>query len=150
MRSQIRTFRLTSLAVAGLALSAAACKDTTDIHHPGEDVVAMRLTITGQPPVTVSNTGVASGSLTLTNGVGAIVTVEFLNDNNADALGEHAEDYEVFVSPAAGVTFARTGPFTGILTGSTNGAIFVQFGLFHLDEAHLDFGPWNVTVNVAP
>jgi hypothetical protein len=141
----IRT-ALTSIA-AGLVL--VGCEPSTEVHDEPE-VSVMRITIAGQAPVTVSSSGVASGTLALVNGVATAFTVEFLDDAMADALGEHADEFEASVTPAAGITFARTGSYAGTLTGTVDGPITVAFGLFHPEEAHNDFGPFNVTFNVAP
>lgn len=123
-----------------------ACKEADD--HHGEEVDFMRITLTGQAPVLVNSTGAVSGTLTLTQHVATGVTVEFLDATQQDALGEHADEFQANVSPAAGITFNRTGPFTGTLTGTATGAIPVSFAMFHLEDAEEEFGPFNVTITV--
>jgi hypothetical protein len=139
--------RLAALAVAVVALSTAACSDKDD-HHAEVDF--MRITIAGQTPVVVNSVGVASGSLTISQGVATAVTVEFLDANLQDALGDEADEFQVNVNPGAGVTFARTGPFTGTLTGSAAGTVSVSFAMFHLTDQEEEFGPFSVSVVVTP
>lgn len=139
--------RLAALAVAVVALSTAACSDEED-HHAEVDF--MRITIAGQTPVVVNSVGVASGLLTIAQGVAAAVTVEFLDANQQDALGDEADEFQVNVNPGAGVTFARTGPFTGTLTGSAAGTVSVSFAMFHLTDQEEEFGPFSVSVVVTP
>ncbi len=136
--------RLAALAVVALALT--ACKDNDDAHEV--DVDFMRITL-GAQTVTVNATGaVTGGTLSLSQGVATNVSVAFLNSSMQDALGEHADDFQVTITPGAGITFARTGPFAGTLTGSTAGTVSVSFALLHIDENHEDFGPFPVNITV--
>lgn len=147
MIKQFRTSRrLAALAVAAFALSAAACKD--DDAHSHAEVDFMRITIAGQAPVLVNSTGTASGSLTIVQGVATTATVEFLDANQQDALGDEADEYQANVAPGAGVSFARTGPFTGTLTGTAAGTVAVSFAMFHLTDQEEEFGPFSVNVVV--
>lgn len=141
--------RFATLAIAALALSAAACKEDVD-GHPEVDF--MRITIAGQAAVTVNSTGTPSGTLSITQGVPTSFTVEFLDANLQDALGDEAAEFQANVSPAAGITFARTGAFTGTLTGAAAGTVAVSFAMFHLEDAEEEFGPFSVdvTVNAPP
>lgn len=66
----------------------------------------------------------------------------------------NAADFEVRVagnnvgSPLpTPITFERTGAFTGTITGLADGQdVDVHFSLFHVEEAHTDFGPYFLTV----
>lgn len=138
--------RIAALVVASFALSAAACKDKDDPGHAEVDF--MRITIAGQTPVVVNSVGVATGSLTISQGVATALTVEFLDANMQDALGDEADEFQVNVNPGAGITFTRTGPFTGTLTGSAAGTVAVSFAMFHLVDQEEEFGPFNVNVVV--
>jgi hypothetical protein len=138
--------RFAALVVAALSLSAAACKDDAD-HHAEVDF--MRITIAGQPAVTVNSTGTPSGTLTITQGMAATFTVEFLDATMQDALGDDADEFQVNVAPEAGITFARTGAFTGTLTGAAPGTVAVSFAMFHLEDGEEEFGPFDVDVVVA-
>lgn len=139
--------RFAALTVAALSLSAAACKDSDDHHHAEVDF--MRITIAGQPAVTVNSTGTPSGTLTITSGVATAFTVEFLDATMQDALGDEADEFQVNVVPGAGITFARTGAFAGTLTGGAVGTVAVSFAMFHLTDAEEEFGPFSVNVTVA-
>lgn len=142
--------RFAALAIAAATLAAGACKDSTGPDDFEPDVHVMRLTIAAQTPVTVSSTGVQTGTLTIARGVATTVTVAFLNAAGADVLGTHAGDFQASVAPAAGITFVRTGAYTGTLTGASAGVVAVRFGLFHIANAHDDFGPFPVNVTVSP
>lgn len=138
--------RFAALAVAAVALSAAACKE--DAGHHGAEVDFMRITIAGQPAVTVNSTGTASGTLSITQGMATTFTVEFLDATMQDALGDEADEFQANVSPGAGITFARTGAFTGTLTGAAPGTVAVSFAMFHLADSEEEFGPFSVDVTV--
>jgi hypothetical protein len=140
--------RAATLVLAAFALSASACSHDHDHHEP--EVEAMRITVAGQTPITVSSTGVQSGTLNLVQGAATTITVTFLDAANADALTDHADDFQVQVTPAvgSGLTFARTGPFAGTLTGTFAGSRAVALALLHIEENHEDFGPFNVNFNV--
>ncbi len=151
MHLHTTALRRSALALAaGAALTLTACKDPAgpDDHEP--HVESMRITIAGQAPVTVSSSGVPSGTLTIAAGVPTTFTVEFLDESGAP--DDHLEDegFEVSVAPGAGITFARTGAFTGTLTGAAGGTVAVNFGLYHIAEAHNDFGPFAVSVTITP
>jgi hypothetical protein len=140
--------RAATLVLAAFALSASACSDDED--HAEPEVESMRITVAGQSPITVSSTGVQSGTLNLVQGAATTITVEFLDAANANAITEHADEFQVQVTPAAGsgLTFARTGAFAGTLTGTTAGTRAVALALLHIEENHEDFGPFNVNFNV--
>lgn len=46
------------------------------------------------------------------------------------------------------VTFVRTGTFGGALTGVADGTAVVKVGIWHLEEAHYDFGQFDLNVTV--
>lgn len=140
--------RAATLVLAAFALSASACSNKED--HAEPEVEAMRVTIAGQSPITISATGVQSGTLNLVQGAATTITVEFLDAANANALIDHADEFQVQVNPAvgSGLTFARTGAFAGTLTGTIAGSRTVALALLHIAENHEDFGPFNVNFNV--
>lgn len=150
MQSLGTSRRLAALAVAALALTASACKDSTgNDDHDEPDVETMRLTIAGQAPLTVSANGTVTGTLSIPMGVATTITAEFL-DHDGDVITDlDADEFELSVNAGAGITFARTGAFTGTLTGGVEGTVNVLFGLFHIDEGHNDFGPFAVPITVA-
>ena len=108
----------------------------------------MRIALANGTSVTVSETGTVTGTLTLSAGAATTVTVTFLDDAGAVVTDLPATEYQASVSPNAGITFARTGAFTGTLQGTTAGTVTVRFGLFHIDEQHDDFGPFPVPVTI--
>lgn len=137
------------IAIVTLALGLGACTDSTGPDHEhGEEVHAMRITLANGTSVTVSETGTVTGTLTLSAGAATTVTVTFLDDAGAVVTDLPATEYQASVSPNAGITFARTGAFTGTLQGTTAGTVTVRFGLFHIDEQHDDFGPFPVPVTI--
>jgi hypothetical protein len=140
--------RAATLVLAAFALSASACSDDHD--HDEPEVESMRITIAGQSPITVSSTGLQSGTLNLVQGAATTITVEFLDAANANALAGTTDEFQVKVTPAAGsgLTFGRTGAFTGTLTGTLAGSRVVALALLHVSENHEDFGPFNVNFNV--
>lgn len=139
--------RFAALAVAVLALSAGACKDSTSPEAEPE-VVTMRITPAGGAAVTVSSTGVVTGTLSVPAAGSRAFTVEFLNAAGQPDPVVDGSTFQVSVTPGAGITFARTGPFAGTLTAGAAGTVAVQFGLLHIEENHNDFGPFTVNVSV--
>lgn len=149
MSYRVTPLRLRQLiAVATLALGLGACKDSTGLDEHGEEVHAMKITLANGTSVTVSETGTVTGTLTIPTGVASTFTVTFLDDAGAVVTDLPAKEYQASVSPNAGITFARTGAFTGTLQGATAGTVTVRFGLFHIEESHDDFGPFPVSVTV--
>jgi hypothetical protein len=137
------------IAIVTLALGLGACTDSTGPDHEhGEEVHAMRITLATGASVTVSETGQFNGTLTIPAGVATGVTVTFLDDAGAVVDDLPASEYQASVSPNAGITFTRTGSFTGTLRGDAAGNVTVRFGLFHIDEQHDDFGPFPVPVTI--
>ncbi len=148
--SQLILRRLRPLvALAALTLGLGACKDSTGLDEHGEEVHAMKVTLANGSSVTVSETGAVTGTLTMSAGTATPLTVTFLDDAGAVVTDLPAAEYQASVSPNAGITFARTGAFTGMLQGATAGTVTVRFGLFHVPESHDDFGPFPVPVTIA-
>lgn len=146
--SIIRRLRpLVALATVTLALG--ACKDSTGLDDHGEDVHALRITLANGTAVTVGETGTVTGTLTIPRGVTTPFTVTFLDDAGAVVTDLPANEFQASVSPGAGITFVRTGAFTGTLQGAAAGTVSVRFGLFHIEESHDDFGPFPVSVTIA-
>lgn len=136
--------RAALVAVAALAMG--ACSE--DEHDHEVEVDFMRITA-GAQQVMVNSTGaVTGGPIALVRNASTNITVAFLDAAMADALDDHADDFQVNITTPAGVTFTRTGPFTGTLVATTAGTYSVGFSLFHIEENHEDFGPFNVSVNV--
>ncbi len=144
MMRQFRSARRFAVLLA-TAVAMGACS-TNDAHEV--EVDSMRITV-GGATVTVNSTGaITGGPLSIAPGVATAVTVSFRDAAGADALVDHADDFQVNISVPAGVTFTRTGPFAGTLTGASAGVRTLQFSLLHIAENHEDFGPFNVPVTV--
>lgn len=145
----LKTFRssrrFAALAVTALALGLAACSKDEDAYEVEVDF--MRITA-GAQQLMVNSTGAVTGSISISNGVATPITVAFLNGAMADALGVYADDFQVTVTTGTGLTFTRTGPFAGTLTGTLTGASSASFALLHIGENHEDFGPFPVTITV--
>jgi hypothetical protein len=141
--------RFASLAAAALVLLAGACKDSTGVDDQEPEVASMRITFATGGTATVSSSGVVTGSISIPSGVARSFTVEFLNAMGQPDANVDATEFQVSVTPAAGITFARTGAFAGTITGATAGTFAVQFGLLHIEENHNDFGPFTVNIVVA-
>jgi hypothetical protein len=145
MMRQFRSARRVAMLAASV-LAIAACTD--DEHGHEAEVDFMRITV-GAQEVMVNSTGaVTGGPISIVSGAVTAVSVEFLDADMDDALGAHADDYQVNITTPANVTFARTGPFAGTLTGGTVGTNNLAISLFHIEENHEDFGPFNVSVTV--
>lgn len=144
-------FRRSSRLVVALALVGlvGACKDSTGLDDHEPEVESMRLTFSNGSVVTVSSTGAVTGTASITTNGSRTVTAEFLNAAGQPDDHVTADEFQLTVTPGAGVTFTRTGPFAGTLrAGATTGTVPVQFGLLHVPENHLDFGPFTVNVLV--
>ncbi|MGE0160321.1 MAG: hypothetical protein AB7T31_12995 [Gemmatimonadales bacterium] len=144
---QVRFARIVLLA-GGMVL--AGCNDDPVVEDEPE-VATMRLTI-GSQVVDVDDTGaVTGGPIALTTGVNPTVTAQWLKaDGSAETLVTSGV-FELRAEPAntAVVTFTRTGAFAGTLDGLTAGSTQIEFSLFHLEEGHEDFGPFDVDVTVS-
>jgi hypothetical protein len=133
-------------------LALTACDDDDENGtEPEPEVVTMRLTA-GAQVVTVSNNGtVTNGPIVVPVGTTAL-TLEFLDDTgNPDPLVTDA-DFEARVTPtpATVLTADRTSAFAFTLTGVAEGSATLSAELFHLEEGHSDFGPFDVPVTVEP
>jgi hypothetical protein len=147
--------RRTSSLIVALALvgAAGACTDSTGLDEVEPEVESIRLTFSSgsvvTSVVTISSTGAVTGTVSLPAGGSRTVAAEFLNAEGQPDDHVTADEFQLAVTPATGVTFSRTAPFTGTLTaGGTTGSVAVQFGLLHIEENHVDFGPFTVNVSV--
>lgn len=147
MIRQYRAVRRSAL-LAATALAVTAC--TADELGHETEVEFMQVTV-GTTTVTVNSTGaVTGGPITMTAESEEAVSVVFLDAEMAEALQEHADDYQVNITTPAQLTFTRTGPFGGTLlsTSATAGTYNIQVSLFHIEESHVDFGAFGVPITV--
>ena len=137
--------RLAALAL--IAATAVACKESTD---PGEDepeVSSMRLTV-GSSTVTVAENGAVTGGPLRISTTDQALSATFLRADGTPESLVTAAEFRLDVTGGTGITFTRTGPFGGTLRGASAGTVTVNFSLFHLIENHADFGPFPVSVQV--
>ena len=130
------------------ALLTACGDDPVEPGDPADAVVAMRITV-GGTVVTVNEGGTVTGG-PVNIGAGATsVSVAFLDSDGDTVTG--LGDFVVRATPAnTGImTFQSTGDFTGTLTRVSAGTTQVAFELFHVEEGHADFGPYNVSVTAS-
>ena len=147
MMRHVRSARRAAV-VAATAIAFGAC--TADEHGHEAEVEFMQVTV-GATTVTVNATGaITGGPITMTAESEEAVSVVFLDVDMAEALGEHADDYQVNITTPAELTFTRNGPFGGTLlsTSATPGTYNIQVSLFHIPESHADFGAFGVPVTV--
>lgn len=141
---RFRQFVAVSTLVAGLG----ACKNNTGPDEVEPEVATMRITLANGATASVNASGTVTGTLTLTAGSATAFTVEFLTASGAPDPVVTPAVFQASVTPNAGITFARTGNFTGTLRGDATGTVTVRFGLLHTKENHNDFGPFPVPVTV--
>jgi hypothetical protein len=134
-------------AFALIAVTAVACKESTDPEEDEPEVASMRLAV-GASSVTVAENGtVTGGPLRITTADQAL-TATFLKGDGTPETRVTAAEFRLDVTGGTGITFSRTGPFGGNLKGASAGTVTVNFSLFHLIENHADFGPFPVFVQV--
>lgn len=138
--------------VLAAATFAGACKDSTANEEEAEpEVATMRLTVTGQAPVSVSSNGtVTGGPLRISLGQSVITATWLRADGSADPHVSTTEFQLKVTVPATitGLAFSRsaTNPFSGSLSAQAAGTVNAQFSLLHVEENHEDFGPFTVPV----
>jgi len=137
-------------AVLVLAMGAVtACSDTVEPEEEPE-VATMRLIFGNQTVNVNAATGAVTGGPVVIPVGNTTVRAEFFLSNGQPEPLVTASLFRLDVSPAntALVTFARTGAFSGTLSGLVSGqSTAVTFELFHLEENHGEFD-WPVTVTV--
>ena len=137
---------------AALALVIPAFVACDDSEGPDDEpeIATVRLTI-GTQTATMNPAGTVTGAVTLTRNTATPVTAVALAANGeVISLGN---DFRLDLATTGGITFARTGNFSGTLTGATAGTGTVQVCVLHIEENHCDFGSnsgalhrFNVTV----
>lgn len=140
--------RLSALAIVSLAAVTGCKKDEL----PEPDVASITLTV-GTSTITINNSGVASGPITVTRPNPVAISASFRKADGTQDPVAHGAEFEAEVTSANTglLTFTRTGAFAGTLAGVAGPAAAsttIGVALFHTVEQHRDFGPFNVTVNV--
>ena len=118
--------------------TAAACDDPIDVDDEPEVSTfrVMAVTPTGDMrTIDITESGQTPASVTLPSGTA--ITVQFLRPDGSIETIVNPTDFELRVVPVSGgVTFARTGPFAGVLNSATPGPKTVTLQLYHLGEGH--------------
>jgi hypothetical protein len=141
--------RLSVITLFAAATALVACGDSTDPDDHEELPHEVRLTI-GTQVVTINDSGVVTGGpIMIPIGI-TIITAVFLDDEDAVIDDLSADEYELRVTSDDPVvaSFNRSSAFAGLFVGGTAGQTVLAFSLFHLEEQHEDFGPFDVTVVV--
>jgi hypothetical protein len=148
----VRTTAFPLLLLSALALG--ACAGQTDPVEQEPEVASMVLDIAGSSEYTATLNGFTPQSLTLDEESFTVTSVEFRRvgggieeiDPNDFRLSAYA-DVNGTALPGD-LSFIRSGPFGGTLTGLDPGqTIDIFFALQHVTESHLDFGPIPLTVS---
>lgn len=137
---------LVAVALAAL-VAGTGCKKEEEAEP---DVASVTLTV-GSQTITINSTGtVTGGPIVFTRPTAPTISASFRNAAGTPDPVAHGGDFEMgVVSAATGtLTFTRTAAFTGTLTGVAAGSTTIAVSLFHIAEAHDDFGPFNVPVTV--
>lgn len=156
MWSSIRIRRSTQFALLLASMTVVACgDDPNEPEDPEPEVQTMTLTA-GASTLTIDKSvggPTPAGSVLLVPAGVATITASFRKaDGSIETLVSGAE-FDVRISPATGTPFTWT-PSTnlgGTLTtsGVTSGQnIASTIDLFHREEAHADFGPFNFTIRI--
>ncbi|MGI9629246.1 MAG: hypothetical protein ACR2QM_20655 [Longimicrobiales bacterium] len=133
-----------------LGLVVAACGDDTPMEEEQEPQVAtMRLTVGAQTVDVAEDGTVTGGPISIPVGMTA-VSVEFLLASGQPEPLVTAAEFQANVASddETTVTFTRTSAFAGMLDGVASGSAVLSFSLFHIEEAHEDFGPFPVSTTV--
>jgi hypothetical protein len=139
--------------VIGCVSIVAACGDDDPVEpEPEPEVQTMTLTA-GASSITIDKTtGAPSGQLTIPSGTSTITATFRKADGSIESLVTGAE-FDVRIRPATGTPFTWT-PNTSlggaiVTSGVTSGqTIASTVDLFHREENHADFGPFNFTIRI--
>jgi hypothetical protein len=131
----------------------AACGDspTDEGHDQVEDIERWRVTIGGTVALLDGDNGAfISGTNPLVINGQQQFQIEFLDGDGNSMNSALQGEFEVRVAPANGtlVTFARTGPFAGLVTRMGSGPTTLGLTLFHLEEDHAEEGPFSLNVSM--
>jgi hypothetical protein len=140
--------RLSFITLFAAATAFVACGDSTAPDDHEELPHELRLTI-GSQVITINDSGVVTGGPIMIPVGSTTITAVFLDDEDA-VMDLSADEYELRVvsDNTAVASFNRTSAFAGTLVGGTAGQTILAFSLFHIEEQHEDFGPFDVTVVV--
>lgn len=133
-------------AFALVAVFLAACNESTAVDDEPE-VATMRLSI-GTSTVNVAENGTVTGGPLLLTTSDQLLSATFLRADGSVESKVNDVVFRLDVTGGTGVTFTRVSPFTGNIRGAAAATTTVTFGLFHTEENHTDFGPFQVPVQI--
>ena len=140
-------------ATAVLVTLAAGCGDdgvSSDAGDPAAQVATMRLVV-GNQTVTVrrSDGAVTGGPIAIGPGT-TTLTATFLDGSGSPVTGLGDLELQITPANAAQLTFTRTSAFGGTLNRLVVAPATTQINvqLWHQDERHADFGPFNLQVSL--
>lgn len=148
---RLATRRLVAPLLLAATLALGACSDSTE---PDDEPEIQTLTLTvGSNSITIDkSTGAASGALVVTAGTSTVAAQWKRADGSNEALVTSNEfDLKIVPTAAANVTWTPNGAFGGTLvtTGlASNATTTATVALFHKEEQHEDFGPYNFTIRI--
>lgn len=149
---------LTSALLSG---ALAGCTSGTDNTVFEPDVEKLVITVHGPTgtadlsyPATDATNGFAGATAQVPTG---LINFEatFFRANGTREANVTSNDFEIRVAStlggqplSSGISFERTGPFTGIITGlEEDQTVTVYFSLYHLSQSHNDFGPYPLNLH---
>ncbi|MBK8058802.1 MAG: hypothetical protein IT358_00535 [Gemmatimonadaceae bacterium] len=152
MLSTLVARRFVTPLILAATLVVGACSD--DPTEPEDEPEVQTLTLTvGSSTITIDKTtGAASGNLVVPAGTSTVAAQWKRADGSLETLITSAE-FDLKITPAtpANLTWTPNGAFAGTLvtTGlASNATTNASVALFHKEEQHEDFGPYNFTVRV--
>jgi|GEM_PF-1840695 hypothetical protein len=144
------------LASALVSGTLAGCKTGTDNNSFEPDINKLVITVLGQAgtldqsyPATDATNGFAGATAEVNDGFNRFEASFFKTDGTREA-NVTPGDFEIRVSSSIGgqqlppgISFERTGPFTGTITGlQEDQTVTLFFSVYHLSQSHNDFGPY--------
>ena len=153
MKSPIPKLRQAATVAAMFALAGCGAEQTDPPDEPSFVTVVLGI---NQAIEIQGATGVGFGNPTITTETGSVLinSAEFLlADDEPDPVVNDLDFRLAVAGDAAGgplpegVTFARSGSFTGTIAGIEAGeSVQVFLSLYHVQPAHNDFGPFPITI----
>jgi hypothetical protein len=143
------------LASALLSGALAGCNSSTDAGGLEPDVSRMVITVgdVGSPgkdfPATDATNGFAGATADVPLGL-VHVSASFFRANGTRESNVTEGDFQLRAASSAsgqplpaGISFERSGAFSGSVTGLAEGqTVTIYFSLYHVSQEHTDFGPY--------
>jgi hypothetical protein len=130
--------RVAALGLIAMVVAAGACRSATEPHDHEPDVHAVRLNFNNGAQIVTIVEGQVGASVSLAPGTSASVSAQWLDDDDHVIDDITGDEFELRIL-GLGLSFTRTGPFAGTISGLVSGSTVVTVQLWHLVEAHDDF-----------